>query len=69
MVKPNNGTGGDCVFKVSTISELNDAVKKVFARFDAMAISPFMEVEQEYRLIVLDGEIELAYLKKRKCNE
>jgi glutathione synthase/RimK-type ligase-like ATP-grasp enzyme len=69
VVKPNNGTGGDLVFKVSTINELNKAINLIFSRFDALAISPYYKIVQEYRLIVLNNEVQLLYLKQRKHNE
>ena len=65
VCKPNNGTGGDEVYLVTNQAELENATNIIFTHSDAMAVSPYVEITDEYRCVVLDGEIELIYKKKR----
>lgn len=65
VCKPNEGFGGNYVFRVSNQHELENAVYKIFAKFKTMAVSPYYEICNEFRTIVLDGEIKLIYLKQR----
>jgi glutathione synthase/RimK-type ligase-like ATP-grasp enzyme len=63
VVKPNEGTGGVDVFRVSTNAELEAAVTAVFSHHSALAISPYYEIEKEYRVILLNGTALLVYSK------
>ena len=63
VVKPNEGTGGIDVFQVSTNAELEAAVNAVFAHNRSLAICPYYEVEQEYRILLLNNNVELVYSK------
>ncbi len=65
VVKANMGTGGDEVFKVATAAELEEQVMELFETQRAITISPFLEIEQEYRAIVLDDSCQLLYAKRR----
>ncbi len=65
VCKSNEGTGGNLVFRVSNQYELESAVFNIFKRTRSMAISPYYDIENEYRIIVLNGEIKLAYIKQR----
>lgn len=65
VIKPNDGTGGDRVFKVSNAYELETAVHKVFEKSGYLAASPFYDIENEYRTIMLDGAARLVYVKRR----
>ncbi|MDR3329828.1 MAG: ATP-grasp domain-containing protein [Mycoplasmataceae bacterium] len=67
VVKPNNGTGGDCVFLVETPTQLKDAINKIFNRFDYLTISPYQNIKNEYRVIMLNNKPMLIY-EKIKCN-
>ena len=64
-MKPNDGTGGDRVYKVTTPCELETAVFEIFQKSAYLAASPFEEIENEYRAVILDGEVRLLYTKKR----
>ena len=64
VVKPNEGTGGEDVFRVSTSAELEAAVTAVFSRHSSLAISPYYEIEKEYRVILLNGTALLIYSKE-----
>lgn len=63
VCKPNEGTGGIDVFQVSTAAELELAVNTVFAHSRSLALSPFYPIDQEYRVILLNNEVKLAYAK------
>lgn len=65
VVKPNEGTSGRSVFLVTTEEELERAVKEVFSSHLSLAISPFVEIEEEVRVILLDGEPHVVYSKER----
>ena len=65
VVKPNDGTGGDRVYKVTTPCGLETAVFEIFQKSAYLAASPFEEIENEYRAVILDGEVRLLYTKKR----
>lgn len=63
VCKDNRGTGGNSVYKVHTQQDLEIALEEVWKVARGAALSPFYEVENEYRFFVLDGEVELAYKK------
>jgi len=65
VVKPNEGTGGEDIYKVDNPLELEQSVLALFESQRAICLSPFQEIEQEYRVIVLDNENLLIYAKKR----
>ena len=65
VVKDNYGTGGNQVYLVRTQPELEKAVSEVFTRSQAAAVCPYEEILDEYRLVVLDGDIRLAFAKIR----
>jgi glutathione synthase/RimK-type ligase-like ATP-grasp enzyme len=63
VCKDNRGTGGNSVYKVHTQQDLEIALEEVWKVARGAALSPFCEIENEYRFFVLDGEVELAYKK------
>lgn len=65
VCKPNQGTGGDNVCRCSSDFELEEAVHRIFLKSDYMAVSKYYEIENEYRAVILDGEIRLVYRKRR----
>lgn len=65
VVKDNTGTGGRGVYHCKNIIDLERAVYPLFARHDAIAISPFVDVKHEYRFVMLNHTCELAYEKVR----
>ncbi len=66
VCKDNEGTGGYFVFHVKTERQLEEAAQQIFAHADSMAISPYYEIEKEYRVILLDQEVQVVFEKKRK---
>ena len=65
VVKPNEGTSGRSVFKVTTAAELDHAASEVFSMSTGLVISPYVAVEDEVRVIVLDEAPLVVYSKQR----
>lgn len=63
ICKVNNGTGGNNVYKVQTQQELEEAVLKIFKVSNSMAVSPLVNIDQEYRIVMVDGEMQFVYKK------
>ena len=66
VCKDNEGTGGDRVYLVHDQLELEKTACELFARGCAMSICPWVPIKQEYRVIVLDGEVQIVFSKERK---
>src|ERR1700730_1934284 len=54
VVKPNEGTAGKSVFMVSTKPGLELAVKRIFSSNLSLAISPYLNIEDEVRVVLID---------------
>jgi glutathione synthase/RimK-type ligase-like ATP-grasp enzyme len=65
VVKPNEGTSGDSVFKVASEPELELAAHRIFSSHLSLAISPFMDIEEEVRVVLLDQSPIVVYKKER----
>ena len=65
ICKNNDGTGGEEVYHAHSQLELEHYSQRIFATCPSMAVCPFYPLEHEYRLILLDGEVYLAYEKIR----
>lgn len=65
VCKSNEGSGGNLVFRVDNQYELENAVYKIFQKSRSMAVSPYYDISNEYRAIVLDGKIKFIYFKQR----
>jgi glutathione synthase/RimK-type ligase-like ATP-grasp enzyme len=65
VCKPNDGTGGEDVFRVRSQPELEQIVQQLFTSHRAICLSPFYNIAQEYRVIILQGRCELIYAKQR----
>ena len=65
VVKPNEGTGGISVFKVKNEPELEVAVNEIFSSERSLAISPYMEVEDEIRIVLIDYRPLVVFSKNR----
>ena len=65
VVKPNDGTCGVGVKRAKTIDELKEVVESLLEHNFTIAISPFEEILNEYRLIMLDGKPMLVFRKVR----
>lgn len=65
VVKPHEGTAGRCVFRATSPTELDRAVHEVFATSLGLVIAPYVAIEQEVRVILLDGRPMIVYRKDR----
>src|SRR5437667_775802 len=68
VVKPNEGTSGRFVFRVSTRPGLERAVAEIFSSYLTLAISPYVEIEDEIRVVVLDELPLVVYRKNRRIS-
>lgn len=66
VCKDNGGTGGNQVYLVRNQKELEQATDQIFQKADAMAVSPYYSIHDEYRVILLDQEVQLVFQKIRK---
>jgi len=66
VVKPNNGTGGRGISVVDNQKQLKKEINALAHNTGRFAISPFFDYKEEYRLIILNGKLELCYLKERE---
>jgi|SRR5579864_4219604 len=65
VVKPNEGTSGRSVFLATSKPKLELAVQKIFASHGSLAISPFLDIEDEVRVVLLDDTPIVVYSKDR----
>ena len=65
VVKPNEGTSGDAVFKVSSEPDLELAAHRIFAANSSLVISPYVDIENEVRVVLLDHHPLFVYDKNR----
>lgn len=65
VVKPNEGTSGRSVFKVTMEAELDHAVGEVFSMSTGLVISPYVAIEEEVRVVLLDDMPLVLYSKQR----
>lgn len=65
VCKVNRGTGGKNVYKVSNQKELEAAILNIFNQSTSMTISPYYEIENEYRVLVLNNEVKYIFKKIR----
>lgn len=65
IIKTNKGSGGHGVYKCENQKELETAVFDILGRRHSMTVSPFVEIENEYRIIVVDDKAMLVYAKQR----
>lgn len=65
VCKVNNGSGGHSVFKATNVTELEEAVFNIFKSSRSMSVSPYIGIQNEYRTIILNGKVQVAYQKVR----
>jgi glutathione synthase/RimK-type ligase-like ATP-grasp enzyme len=66
VVKPNNGTGGNNVYRCKTLSELNSNIDLIISQHQSFVISKFYEYENEYRVIICNNKNMTIYKKQRQ---
>lgn len=65
VCKSNRGTGGNNVFLARDINALENAMLKIFQIHYACAVSPYMEIQKEIRVIMVDGDACAIFSKNR----
>ena len=65
VIKPNEGTSGNLVFKVQDKAALERTVSKIFSLNLNLAISPYLEIKNEVRVILVDYDPVIVYSKSR----
>jgi glutathione synthase/RimK-type ligase-like ATP-grasp enzyme len=65
VLKPNEGTSGRSVFRVTSEAELDYAASDILSSHLSLAISPYVEIEEEVRVILLDDVPHAVYRKQR----
>ena len=65
IIKSNNGTCGSEVFKIENEADLFFKIDFLLTKNSPVLISPYYDIRNEYRLIVLNNEVKLLYGKKR----
>ncbi|MHC2331202.1 ATP-grasp domain-containing protein [Bradyrhizobium sp. USDA 4454] len=65
VVKPNEGTSGELVLRVTTRGQLESAVARILAAHPSLAISPYLAIDDEVRVVLLDGRALIVYAKTR----
>ena len=65
VVKPNEGTSGDCVFLVTTRPKLEVAATRIFSAYPSLAVSPYVEIQDEVRVVLVDDLPVAVYSKDR----
>ena len=65
VVKPNEGTTGKSVYLVATKPALELAVNRVFAANASVSISPYVNIEREIRVVLIDHLPVVVYDKDR----
>lgn len=66
VLKDNKGTGGLSVYRAGNAAELENVVQILFQSAHSISVSPYYDIIQEYRLVILDGDVKLVYHKDRK---
>ena len=65
VVKPNEGTSGRSVFRVDDEASLQRALTEIFSSHLSAAVSPYLEIEDEIRVVLLDHVARAVYSKRR----
>lgn len=64
VLKINNGTCGNDVYHITNIKDLKYYYLRLCQHNYSLSLSPFIEIENEYRVIILQNKPELIYKKE-----
>ena len=64
VIKANIGSCGRNVYQVTSEREIDLTLDKLFKTYSSVSICPFYKIKSEYRLIMLNANVELLYLKQ-----
>ena len=65
VIKPNSGTGGSGLHIADSYEKLEKAVNEIFSHSTTLSISPYREIENEFRVIILNKAPSLVFKKVR----
>ena len=66
VIKANDSSQGIDVYRASNKDKAKSIICKLFAENkDSISICPYVEIDYEYRVIVLDGKVLYTYKKKK----
>lgn len=65
VVKPNEGTSGEDVVKVRSTAQLETAVTELFCSHLSLSVSPYLAIDREVRVILVDYDPMVVYSKQR----
>ena len=63
VIKANKGSHGKNVFHITEESQIKPVLDHLLLSNYSISVSPYYEIKNEYRLVVLDNNIELIYKK------
>ena len=65
VLKPNDGTCGRDVYHVTDLTTLEELYHKLTRKYYSINIGPFYDIQNEYRFIIYNNEIRIAYKKNK----
>ncbi len=65
VIKPNDGTCGRDVYRVRDIKELTELYNGLTKKYYSINIGPFYDIENEYRFVIYNGKVRIAYKKNK----
>lgn len=65
VCKNNKGTGGIHVFRARAIGEVEQVLSDIFDVHYACTMSPFLKIDSEVRVILIDGHATAVFSKQR----
>ncbi len=65
VLKPNDGTCGRDVYRVRDVNQLEELYNRLTNKYFSINMGPFYHIKNEYRFIVLDGKVRIAYKKNK----
>lgn len=65
VIKTNSGSGGKGVYKCETVKDVEIAAFNVLGSHRSMTVAPYVDIENEYRVIVQNGKPMVMYAKQR----
>lgn len=68
IIKNTCGSSGEDVYIAEDLNKIKSSLEKIFERNSTAVISPFMDIESEFRIICLDNCVELVFEKIRCSN-
>jgi glutathione synthase/RimK-type ligase-like ATP-grasp enzyme len=63
VLKANHGYGGRQVFHITKENEIDNSLNELLTHSYSVSMCPFYNIKNEYRLVVLDNNVELCYKK------